>query len=88
MLTRRVVTATQARANLFDLLKRAENGEEVIIVKKDSNKRFRLESIKEARQKDIVKIAKEMGEINFPFISPQEIKKIILTKYDESLSRY
>lgn len=88
MLTKRVVTATEARTKLFDLLKRAENGEEVIIVKKDSNKRFRLESIKEAHQKDIVKIAKEMGEINFPFMSPQEIKKIVLTKYDESISRY
>lgn len=88
MLTKRVVTATEARANLFDLLNKAERGEEVIIVKKDSNKRFKLIKEKNNPKANKALIVKQMGGIDFPFMSPQEIKKVILTKYDESLSRY
>lgn len=88
ILTQRVISATQARAQFFDLLKMAEDGKEVIIVKRDSSKRFKLTSILEKSKLDKEMIIKEMGEINFPFISPEEIKKIILTKYDDSISGY
>lgn len=88
MLSQRVISATQARAKFFDLLKNAEEGKDVVIVKRDNNRRFKLVAVEEKPVKNVNKILREMGEIGFPFMSPQEIKKIILTKYDKSLSGY
>ncbi len=88
MFNQRVISATQARTKFFDLLKMAEDGKDVIIVKRDSAKKFKLVKIQDSPKPNKELIIKQMGEINFPFMSPQEIKKIILTKYDGSISRY
>lgn len=82
MLTRRVVTATEARTNLFDLLKKAENGDEVIIVKRDSNKRYKIVAIAEKPKKNIAAILDEMGKIGFNAPSIKRMKEIFETRYE------
>lgn len=82
MLTKRVVTATEARTNLFDLLKRAENGEDVIIVKRDSNKKFKLSAMKR-EDKSIDKLLDEFAKIGLRTMPLGEMKRIISTRLDE-----
>lgn len=82
MLNQRVVSATAARANFFNLLERAENGEDVIIVKKDSKKKFKLVKIKDNPKPNKELIIKQMGEIGLRFMSPEEIKKILVNRYE------
>ena len=82
MLNQRVVSATQARAKFFDLLKNAEEGKEVVIVKRDNNKRFKLSVIKKDK-KDFKKLLKEFANIGFQAPSPEEIKRIISSRFDD-----
>lgn len=81
MLNQRVISATQARIKFFDLLKMAEEDKEVIIIKRDNNRRFKLIAVKESK-KNVEKLLKEMGNIGIESMSPKQMKKIFETRYD------
>jgi hypothetical protein len=75
-----VTTATEARKNFFNLLKSVEAGQEVVIVKKDSNKWFKVSLVIEEQTDNKLSIAKQMSSINLTSKPPEEIKSIIEKK--------
>ncbi len=79
-----ILHATELRAKLFHVFKLVDQGEEVTIVKKDSNKKYRIIPLDEGSKPDIAKVAQEMGEIKLGLgsLSPRQLKKILETKYD------
>lgn len=77
-----ILHVTELRNQLFRVFKMVDAGEEVTIIKKDSNKRYKIIPVKELPQKDVVKIAKEMGEIGLKTMSPKQMKKIFETRYE------
>ncbi len=64
------VTATEARKRWFELLKRAENGEEVIIYHTEMKKKFML--IAQLIKPDKMEIVKRMGAIGLKSLSLKE----------------
>lgn len=72
--------ASEARANLFKLLKMAQEGESVIIVNKDTNQKFRLSLMEEESQSGKEIVLNQLANIDFKSKSPTEIKKIIQDK--------
>lgn len=52
------------------------------IIKKDTNKRYKIVAVKEKAKRDIVKIAEEMGKIGLKSMSVKEMKKILETRYE------
>lgn len=86
MLNQTTFTPTQARQNFFQLLRMAEMGKEITIVKpRDPEIEIKLTAQRKVLKKDIVKIAKEMGKIGFPYVPIKQMRKIILTKSDIDL---
>jgi len=78
-----VFTATEARQNFFELLRMAEAGKEPIVMKKDTNIKFKMTMIKEKkRKKNIDKILKKMGEIGLPALPIKEINRILSTMHE------
>ena len=69
------VTATQARKRWFELLKRAEYGEEVIIYHTEKKKKFLLTA--QLTKPDKMELVKRMGAIGLKSASPDEIKNFI-----------
>lgn len=59
-----------------------DEGQDITIIKKDSNKKYRIVPVKEPAKKDIMKIAKEMGDIGIKTMNPREMKKIFETRYE------
>lgn len=59
-------------------------GEEVTIIKKDSNKRYKIVSVKGTSKRDVIKIAEQMGKIGLGLgsLSPKQLKRRIETKYE------
>lgn len=80
MISLKMFFASEARANLFKLLKIAEEGEDVVIVNKDTNQKFKLSLIEEGEQQNKEAILNQLVNLNFKSKSPQEIKKIIENK--------
>ena len=62
------VTATEARKQWFDLLKRAGNGEEVVIMYKNRKFLLTAQLVKPGK----MEIAKRMGAIGLKSPSPEE----------------
>ena len=79
-----IIHVTELRNQIFRVFKMVDAGQQVTIIKKDSNKKYRIVPIKEPPKKDIVKIAQEMGKIGLGLgsYSPSGIKQIIETKYE------
>ena len=78
-----IIYVTDFRKELFKIFKMVDEGEDVTIIKKDTNKRYKIVPVKTPK-KDIVKIAQQMGKIGLGLgsLSAKEIKKIIETKYE------
>ncbi len=57
-------------------------GEDITIIKKDTNKKYKIVPVKEAPKKDIVKLAKEMGEIGLKAPSLKKMKQIFESRYE------
>lgn len=73
---------TDFRKQIFKVLKKVDEGEEVTIIKKDSNKKYKIVPVKEPPKKDILKIAREMGEIGFKAPSMKKMKRIFESRYE------
>lgn len=75
---------TEARANIFKIFKMVEEGQDIIIIKKDTNKKFKVSLIDQEPKKDIVKIAQKMRQIglNTGHLTPKQMKKIFESRLD------
>ena len=80
-----ILHVTELRKQIFRVFKMVDAGEDVTIIKKDTNKRYKIVPVKEPPKKDIVKIAKEMGKIGFKAPSMRRMKKIFESRYDIKL---
>lgn len=78
-----IIHVTEFRKQLFQTLKRADAGEDITIIKNDTNKKYNLVPVKETPGKDIVKIARRMGKIGITTMSLQEMKKIFERRHDD-----
>ncbi len=81
-MTHMIVPITQFRNNIFKMLQKVDSGEEIVVIKKDSNRKYKIIPIEDKPKKDIVAIAKEMGEIGFKAPSLDKMKKIFESRYD------
>lgn len=73
---------TNFRNQIFKVLQSIDEGADVTIIKKDTNKRYKIVPVKGSPKKDIVKIAKEMGNIGFKAPSMKEMKRIFESRYE------
>lgn len=73
---------TEARANIFKIFQMVAEGQEVIIIKKDSNERFKVSLIDQKPQKNRLAIAKSMAKSGFKSLPIEEMKKILNTRSD------
>lgn len=80
MISLKMFFASEARANLFKLLKMVEGGEDVVIVNKDTSQKFRLSLIEEEPQANKEVILNQLASLDFKSKSPEEIKRIIQEK--------
>ncbi len=80
MISLKMFFASEARANLFKLLKMVESGEDVVIVNKDTSQKFRLSLIEEELQVSKGVILNQLASLDFKSKSPEEIKRIIQEK--------
>lgn len=80
-----IFTATEARQNFFKLLRMVEQGQEPVIIKKETDLQARLvldRPKKKKSLKEVRKLLKEMGEIGLKSGTWEEAKKIISTMHD------
>lgn len=77
-----ILHVTELRNQIFRVFKMIDAGEDITIIKKDSNKKYRIVAVKEAVKPDIVEIAKEMGAIGIKTMTPREMKKILENRYE------
>ena len=77
-----ILHVTELRNQIFRVFKMVDAGEEVTIVKKDSNKRYKIIPVKESHRKDITKMAQEMSTIGIRTTLPKHMKKILQTRYE------
>lgn len=77
-----ILHVTELRNQIFKVFKMVDDGEDVTIIKKDSNRRYKIIPVKEKAKRDIVKIAEEMGEIGLKSMSVKEMKKIFESRYE------
>ncbi len=75
--------ASEARAHLYKLLKMVASGEDVIILNKESNQKFKVSLITEREESEKLAILRQLANANFKSKSPENIKKIIENKYSE-----
>lgn len=80
MISLKMFFVSEARANLFKLLKMVEGGEDVVIVNKDTSQKFRLSLIEEELQSNKEVILNQLTGLNFKSKSPVEVKRIIQDK--------
>lgn len=79
-----ILHVTELRNQIFKVFRLVDSGEEVTIIKKDSNRKYKIVPVTDASQPDIVKLAKEMGKIKLGLgsLTPKQIKQTLETKYD------
>lgn len=77
-----ILHVTELRNQIFKVFKMVDAGEDVTIIKKDTNKRYKIVAVKEKAKRDIVKIAEEMGKIGLKSMSVKEMKKIFESRYE------
>lgn len=81
-----IFNATEARQNFFNLLRMVEMGREAVIVKKDSQSRFKITMIKQEKKPDKMKIVERMGKIRYKTAPWEEMEKIIIKRHALCLS--
>jgi hypothetical protein len=75
-------TATEARKNFFKILDHVGKNQEAIVVRKNTNTRYRITFVKPV-QDDMMKLLKQMDKIDVMLPPWKELKKIISNKYEE-----
>ena len=78
-----MVFATEARANFFKLLRMVAQGEDVIVINKDSGQKFKISLLKEELKSGKQSILKQLGDANLKSKTPDEIEKIIESRLGE-----
>lgn len=81
MISLKMFFASEARASLFKLLKMVEGGDDVVILNRETNRKFRLSLVNEEGTSDKEIILHQLLDLNFRSKPPKEIKKIIQDKY-------
>lgn len=77
-----ILHITELRNQIFRIFKMVDAGEDVTIVKKDSNKFYKIVPVREDAAVNKETIAKQMGNIGFSGLPPKEIKRILETRYE------
>ncbi len=77
MLSLKVFFVSEARAQLFKLLKMVEQGEDVVVVNKENNAKFKISLLKEEAQTKKHPLLKKLASSNLKSKSPQDIKRIL-----------
>ena len=85
MLNLKVLNATQARNNFYNLLKMVSSGEKVFIENTDTGEQFALIKASIPIKEDKVEIFKKMGKVRLKALPIEEIKAILNTKSDITL---
>lgn len=83
MISFKMFYAAEARAQLYKLLKMVASGEDVIILNKESQQKFKVSLITDRAESEKLAILKQFANTNFKSNSPENIKKIIENKYSE-----
>lgn len=82
MLNSKIFKVSEARTNLFKIFKLVSKGEDVVVVNNDTNEKFKISRFDDKPKADKMAIIRKMGKIGLKVGTPEEIKRIILTKYD------
>lgn len=77
-----ILHVTELRNQIFRVFKMVDAGEEVTIIKKDSNKKYRIIPVKIDDNTDTERVAKEMAFIGIKTLSPKEMKKVFESRYE------
>lgn len=89
MLLPKLLNATEARKNFYQLLKQVSSGEEVFIENTDTGEKFQIvKSTPLSHTVDKLELLDKLLEAaptGMPDLSPEEIKKIINTTHDIKL---
>lgn len=78
-----MVFASEARTHFFKILRLVSQGEDVIVINKDSGQKFKITRLEEESKSGKQLILKQLAETNLKSKSPEEIKKIIENKLNE-----
>lgn len=77
-----ILHMTELRNQIFRVFKMVDAGEDVTIIKKDSNKKYRIIPVKIDDTLDTERVAKEMASIGIKTLSPNEMKKVFESRYE------
>lgn len=77
-----ILHVTELRNQIFRVFKMIDSGEDVTIIKKDSNKRYKIIPLEETSKPDIEAVAKRMGSIGIKTQTSKEMKKIFEKRYE------
>ncbi|MBI2020711.1 type II toxin-antitoxin system prevent-host-death family antitoxin [Candidatus Daviesbacteria bacterium] len=77
MLRLNMFYATEARTKFFKLIKMVAQGEEVIVINKDSGFKIKLVPLDAEISSGKKSILKQLADADFKSKSPEEIKRII-----------
>lgn len=75
--------ATEARANFFQLLKMVAQGEDVIVINKDSGLKFKITLLNEEVKSGKQFALKQLANVSLKSMSPNEIKKIVANRLSD-----
>lgn len=83
MISLKMFYASEARAQLYKLLKMVASGEDVIILNKESNQKFKVSLVTDRKESEKLALLRQLANSNLKSRSPEKIKKIIENKYSE-----
>mgnify|MGYP001565263612 CR=1 FL=1 len=83
MINLKILSATEARTNLFKILKMVALGDEVIIVKKDTNQKFKINLLPETNKLEKKSALKELTQSNLKTKKWSEIEEILETRLND-----
>ncbi|KXK08785.1 MAG: hypothetical protein UZ21_OP11001000339 [Microgenomates bacterium OLB22] len=75
-------TATEARKNFFKILDHVGKNQDAIVVRKNTGTRYRITFVKPV-QDDMMKLLRQVDNVDIKLPPWKELKKIISSKYDE-----
>lgn len=73
---------TELRNQIFRVFKMIDAGEDITIIKKDSNKKYKIVAVKATPKPDMEEIAERMGNIGFKTLPPKRMKEIFENRYE------
>jgi len=81
----KILNATEARKNFYQLLKQVSAGGEVFIENTDTGEKFQLVKAAKKPKKDIDQLLEEMGKIGLKSMPIEDMKKILDSTHDITL---